>query len=98
MHYQIGGIYTMERYQTRYAIIMIDKIGKNSVLYYKIPIIEIISKKDIENIINDQIRFKEIKFLNMVIAHIDFIKIDGYLGQVNENIIEKLNIEYSKRN
>ena len=91
MNYQIGGIYTMEKYQTRYAIIMIDKIDKNYVLYYKIPIIEIISKKDIENIINDQIRFKEIKFLNMEIAHID-------LGQVNETIIEKLNIEYSKRN
>lgn len=77
---------------------MIDKIDKNYVLYYKIPIIEIILKKDIENIINNQIRFKEIKFLNMVIAHIDFIKIDGYFGQVNENIIEKLNIEYRKRN
>lgn len=98
MNYQIGGIYTMEKYQTRYAIIMINKIDKNYVLCYKIPIIEIISKKDIENIINDQIRFNEIKFLNMIIDHIDFIKIDGYLGQINENIIEKLNIEYSKRN
>lgn len=92
MNLKIGGIYTADnfKYYSRVAIIIIDKNDNYS--FYVLKILDYFNKNDIENILKNQIKYLELKKMNFYTATEHFLssKIDGYMGQVNNNILFNL--------
>ena len=88
MNLKIGGIYTVDefKYYLRAAIVIIDK--NDEYLFYVIKILDNFNKKDIEN----QIKYLKFRKKNFCIGTEQFLssKIDGYMGQVNDDMLFKL--------
>lgn len=97
MNLKIGGIYTVEefKYYLRAAIIIIDK-NDDEYLFYVIKISNYFNKNDIENILKNQIKYLELKKKNFYIGTEHFLssKIDGYMGQVNDDMLLKLSDKF----
>lgn len=97
MNLKIGGIYTYDTpwHQDRGAIIIINK-KNNYISYYMFKIRLDFTKNDIETILNNQIKYLELRKKNFWIGTKQFLldKIDGYMGQVNEDILVKLSDKF----
>ena len=96
MNLKIGGIYTVEefKYYLRAAIVIIDKNDEYS--FYVLKISNYFNKNDIENILKNQIKYLELKKKNFYIGTEHFLssKIDGYMGQVNDDMLVKLSNKF----
>ena len=97
MNLKIGGIYTVEefKYYLRAAIIIIDK-NDDEYLFYVIKISNYFNKNDIETILNNQIKYLELRKKSFCIETEYFLidKIDGYMGQINDDILFKLSDKF----
>ena len=93
MDLKIGGIYTADKLgnQGQVAIIINNK-NDDYISYYMLKILADFTKNDIEKIVEDQIRFNELKIenFNSTTAHFLSFKIDGYMGQMSDNILFNL--------
>lgn len=97
MNLKIGGIYTVEEFKSyfRAAIILIDK-NDDEYLFYVIKISNYFNKNDIETILNNQIKYLKLIKKKFYIGTEDFLldKIDGYMGQVNDDMLLKLSDKF----
>ena len=97
MNLKIGGIYTYDTpwHQDRGAIIIINK-KNNYISYYMFKIRPDFTKNDIETILNNQIKYLELKKQNFYIVTEHFLldKLDGYMGRVNDDMLLKLSDKF----
>lgn len=91
------GIYTRTRNgEKRSALVLIngDEIVEQTVYVYcyRIPICVNCARRDVEKILEDQIRFHELRFDNVLILRIDdfLVDVDGYLGQIDERMLDTI--------
>lgn len=90
---KIGGIYTTDKVMIKQrTVLIILTLTDTSVLYYLLKIEENYTNNDIKNIIVNQLRWYETIHKNYQNYSKNFFlnMIDGYLGQIDEDLIVKL--------
>lgn len=88
---KIGGIYTSDSVikGKRAAIIIIDK-SPFCVSYYELPILSTYTRDTIEMILKDQMQFESYHLNTIHHRSENFLTcdIDGYIGQINQEILD----------